>query len=63
MLLFQFPSTFQESQNSMLCFITWLMAILMLIETIFMVILEMFDGRIYLNSVLLLLLASEWFQV
>ena len=40
------------------CFITWLMTILVLIGMVFMIIREMFYGRISLNSVLLLLLVN-----
>ena len=56
MLLSHFPLTFRQTQNEMLRFITELMTILVLIGTVFVIICEMFHGRISLNSVLLLLL-------
>ena len=45
-LLFQFPLTFRQSQNSM--------SILVLIGMVFMIIWDLFHGRISLNSLLLL---------
>ena len=57
-LLSQFPLTFHQTQNQMPRFIAWLMTILVLIGMVFMIIWEMFHGRISLNSVLLLLLAN-----
>ena len=38
MLLPWFPLTFQQAQNGMPCFIVWLMAILVLIGTVFVII-------------------------
>ena len=58
MLLFQFPSTFLQTQNGMPLFIAQLMTILALIWMVFMIIWEMFHGRISLNLVLLLLVLS-----
>ena len=58
MLLSQFPSTFHQIPNGMLRFIAKLMTILVLIGTIFMILWEMFHGRISLNSVLLLLIVN-----
>ena len=57
MLLSQFPLTFHHIHNGMPSFIA-LLTILVLIGTAFMIIWEMFDGRISLNSMLLLLLAN-----
>ena len=58
MLLSHFPLTFHHIHNEMPCFIALLMIIFVLIGTVFMIIWEMFHGRISLNSVLLLLLVS-----
>ena len=58
MLLPQFPLTFQLNQNRMPRLIVWLMTILVLIGMVFVIIREMFHGRIPLNSVLLLLLVN-----
>ena len=58
MLLSQFPWTFHHIHDGIPCFIALLMTILMLIEKVFVIIWEMFYGRISLNSVLLLLLAN-----
>ena len=55
MLLSQFPLTFLQTQKGMPLFIVPLMAVLELIEMFFMIIWEMFQGRISLNLVLLLL--------
>ena len=67
MLLSQFPLTFHHILNGMPCFITLLMTILVLIGMVFMIIWEMFHGRISLNSVLLLSATAsefcEWVQV
>ena len=60
MLLSQFPLTFHHIHNKMPYFIALLMASLVLIETVFMIIWEMFYWRISLNSVLLLLLVNLW---
>ena len=46
------------TQNRMCYFITWLMTILILVGMVFMIIWEMFHGRIPVNSVLLLLLVN-----
>ena len=54
-LLSQFPLTFHHIHNRMPYFIALLMTILLLIGTVFMIIREMFHGRISLNSMLLLL--------
>ena len=58
MLLSQFPLTSHHIHNRKPCFIALLMAILVLIGMIFVIILEMFHGRISLNLVLLLLLVN-----
>ena len=58
MLLSQFPLTFHHIHNGMPSFIALLMTILVLIGTAFMIIWEMFDGRISLNSMLLLFFAN-----
>ena len=58
MFLSEFPLIFHETQNGMYYFITLLMTILMLIRMVFVMIWEMFHGRISLNSVLLLLLVN-----
>ena len=50
----QFPLTFLQAQKRMPLFTAQLTTILMLIGTVFMIILEMFHGRISLNLVLLL---------
>ena len=55
-MLSQFPLTFYHIHSGMPCFIALLMTILVLIGTNFVIIWEMFHGRISLNSVLLLLL-------
>ena len=56
MLLSQFPLTFYHIHNRMPHFLALLMTILVLIGLVFMIIWEMFHGRISLNLVLLLLL-------
>ena len=58
MLLAQFQLTFHHIHNRMPCFIAELMTILVLIGMIFVIISEMFQGEISLNSVLLLLLVN-----
>ena len=58
MFLSQFPLVFHHIHNGMPCSIALLMTILMLIGTVFMIIWEMFHGKISLNSVLLLLLVN-----
>ena len=58
MLLPQFPLTVHQIHNWMPCFMAKLMTILVLIGTVFVIILEMFHGRISLNSVLLQLLVN-----
>ena len=55
MLLSQFSLTFDQIHNRMSRFIAQLMPILVLIGRVFVIILEMFNGRVSLNSVLLLL--------
>ena len=57
-VLSQFPWTFDHIHNGMPCFIALLMTILVLIGTVFVIICEMFLGRMSLNSVLLLLLVN-----
>ena len=57
-LLSQFPLTFHHIQNGMPHFIPLLMTILMLIVMVFLIIWEIFYGRMSLNSVLLLLLVN-----
>ena len=65
MLLSQFTLTFHCIHNRMPCFLALLMTILVLIEMVFMIILEMFHGRISLNSMLMLLLVNFviWFRL
>ena len=58
MLLAQFQLTFHHIHNRMACFIAELMTILVLIGMVFVIISEMFQGGISLNSVLLLLLVN-----
>ena len=58
MLLAHFQSTFHQTHNRMPCFIALLMTILVLIGTDFMIISEMFHGRISLNLMVLLLLVN-----
>ena len=58
MLLSQSPLNFHHIDNGMPRFITLLMSILVLIRAVFVIIWEMFHGRISLNSVLLLLLVN-----
>ena len=50
--------TFQQTQHGMSHFIAYLMTILLLIGMVFMIILEIFHGRISLNSVFLLLVVN-----
>ena len=57
-LLSQFGLSFYQTQNGMPHFIVELMNILVLIAMVFVIIGEMFHGRISLNSVLLLLLVN-----
>ena len=57
-LLSQFPLTFRHIHDRVPCFIALLMTILVLIGTVFVIICEMFLGRMSLNSVLLLLLVN-----
>ena len=57
-LLAHFWSTIHQIHNRMPCFIALLMTILVLIGTDFMIIWEMFHGRISLNLMLLLLLVN-----
>ena len=59
MLLSQFPLTFHQIHDEMPCFTAQLMTILVLIGPIFVINLEMFHGRIYLNLVLLRLLVNS----
>ena len=56
--LSQFPLTFHHMRNGMPHFIALLMTILVLIGTLFVIIWDMFHGRISLNTVLLLLLLN-----
>ena len=56
--LSQFPLTFHHMHNGMPHFIALLMTILVLIGTLFVIIWDMFHGRISLNTVLLLLLLN-----
>ena len=58
MLFSQFPLTSHQIYNRMPRFITYLMAIFVLLGMGFVIIWEMFPGRISLNSVLLLLLQN-----
>ena len=57
-LLVQFPLTFHQTHNGISRFIAWVMTILVLIGTVFVIIWEMFHGKISLNSVVLLLLVT-----
>ena len=57
-MLSQFRLSFCQTQNRMPYFIVELMSILVLIGMVFVIIGEMFHGRISLNSVLLLLLVN-----
>ena len=56
--LSQFPLTFHHIHNEIPNFIALLMTILVLIGMVFVIIWEIFHGRISLNSVLLLLLVN-----
>ena len=58
MLFSQFPLTFHHIHSGMLHLIALHMTILVLIEMVFMIIWEMFQVRISLKSVLLLLLLN-----
>ena len=58
MFLSQFPLIFHQIHNGMPRFIALLMTILVLIGMVFMIIWEIFHGRISLNSVLMLLLMN-----
>ena len=58
MLLSHFPVTFHHIHNRMSHFIAFHMTTLMLTGMVYMIILEMFYGRISSNSVLLLLLGN-----
>ena len=58
MLLFRFPLTFHHVHSRMSHFITLLMTVLVLIRTVFVIIWEILHGRIYLNSMLVLLLVN-----
>ena len=58
MLLSQFPLTFHQIPNWIPPFIAQLMAILVLIGTVFVIIREMFQGRISVNLVLLPVLVN-----
>ena len=52
------PLTFNQTQNGMPSFTAYLMSILMLIGTVFVIVWVMFHERTSLNSVLLLLLVN-----
>ena len=58
MLLSQFPLTFHQIPNWISPFTVQLMAILVLVGTVFVIIREMFQGRISLNLVLLPVLVN-----
>ena len=58
MLLSQFPLTFHHIHNRSPHFITLLITILLLIGMVYVILWEIFHGRISLNSVLLLLLVN-----
>ena len=58
MLLSKFPMTFRQTQKGMRLFIAQLMTILVLIWMVFIIIWEMFHGRMSLNLVLLQLLLN-----
>ena len=58
-LVSQFPLTFHQIQNGMPRFIAYLRTILALIGMVFVIIREMFHGRISLNLVLPLLLVNS----
>ena len=70
MLLFQIPSTFQQTKNGMTHFIAYHMTILVRIGMVFVVIWEMSHWKICFNFVLLLLLLNfltgsrlEWMYI
>ena len=58
MLLSQFPLTFHNIHNRTPHFITLLITILLLIGTVYVILWEIFHGRISLNSAILLLLVN-----
>ena len=58
MMLSQFPLTFHHIHNGRPHLVALLVTILMLIGTVFVIIWEIFHGRISLNPVLLLLLVN-----
>ena len=62
-MLPQFRLTFHQIQNRMPCFITWLMTILMLIGTVFVIIWEMFHGKTSLSTNLLLVNFASGFRL
>ena len=57
-MLSQFSFIFCETQNKMSCFIALLKTILVLIMVVFGIIWEMFHGKIFLISVLLMLIVN-----
>ena len=65
MLLFQFILIFHDIHNGMPRLLSLLLTILVLIGTVFVIIWEMFHVRIFLKSVLLLLLVNfvSWFML
>ena len=63
MLLSQFPLTFHQIHNGMPRFIAWLMTILVLIGMVFMIIWELFHGKVSLNSAFPASECCEWVQV
>ena len=60
MKLSRFPLTFLQTLKGMTLFFTKLITILVLIGTVFKIIWEMFNGRLSLNLVLLLLLLLNY---
>ena len=57
-MLSQFSLIFCETQNKMSCFIALLKTILVLIMVVFVIIWEIFHGKIFLISVLLMLIVN-----
>ena len=69
-LLSEFLLTFHQTEYGMLRFITWLIKILVLVRKVFVIIWEMFHGRISLKLVLLLQIVNfssgfrfEWLYI
>ena len=63
MLLSEFPLTFCQTQNRMPCFIAYLTNILVrMIGMVFVIIVEMFHGKISLNCASAAAAASEFYE-